>query len=88
MLQGVDRSNTTPTERTHGTDLGTKMAVSFANIFMAEVETDITNQNPNRPLIWKRYIDDTFSLWNTDKEAKNNFTELENSFHPYNKIHG
>ena len=51
-------------------------------IFMAEVETDIINQSRNMPLIWKRYIDDIFSLWNTNKEAINNFTELANSFHP------
>ena len=48
--------------QTHGTAMGTKMAVSLANIFMAEVETDIINQSPNKPLIWKRYIDDIFSL--------------------------
>ena len=62
--------------------MGAKMAVSFANIFMAEVETDIINQSPNIPLIWKRYIDDTFPQWNINKEAINNFTELANSFHP------
>ena len=68
--------------QTHGTAMGTKMAVSFANIFMAEVETDIINQSPNKPLIWKRYIDDIFSLWNTNKGAIHNFTEQANSFHP------
>ena len=31
---------------------------------------------------WKRYIDDIFSLWNTNKEAINNLTELANKFHP------
>ena len=63
--------------------MGTKMAVSFVNIFMAEVETDMINQRPNKPLIWKRYIDKIFSLWNTNKQAINNFTELaNNSFHP------
>ena len=51
-------------------------------ISMAEVETAIINQSPNIPLIWKRYIDDIFSLWNTNKEAIKNFTELANSFHP------
>ena len=64
--------------QTHGTAMGTKMAVSFANIFMA----DIINQSPNKPLIWKRYTDDIFSLWNTNKEAIHNFTKLANSFHP------
>ena len=68
--------------QTHGTALGTKMAVSFANIFIAEVETNIVNQSPYEPLIWKRYIDDIISLWNINKEAINNFTELANSFHP------
>ena len=56
--------------------MGTKVAISFANICMAEVETDVINQSPNIPLIWKRY------LWNTNKEAINNFTELANRFHP------
>ena len=62
--------------------MGTKMAVSFANTFIAEVETNVINQSPYKPLIWKRYIDDIFSLWNINKEAINNFTELANSFHP------
>ena len=61
--------------------MGTKMAASFDNIFIAEDETDIINQNPNKPLIWERYNDDSFSLWNANKEAINNFTELANSFH-------
>ncbi|XP_068708141.1 uncharacterized protein [Montipora foliosa] len=72
--------------QTHGTAMETKMAVSFANIFMAEVETDIINQSPNKPLIWKRYIDDIFCLWNTNKEAIHNFTKLANSFHPTIKL--
>ena len=29
---------------THGTAMGTKMAVSFANIFMAEVETNYSTK--------------------------------------------
>ena len=49
--------------------MGTKMAVSFANIVTAEIETDIINQSPKKTLIWKRYIDDIFFLWNTNKEA-------------------
>ena len=48
---------------------------------MAEVETDIINQSPSIPLIWKTIID-IFSQRNTNKEAINNFTELANSFHP------
>ena len=41
-----------------------KRAVSFANIFMAAQETEIINSSHFKPLTWKRYIDDVFSLWN------------------------
>ena len=47
--------------------MGTKMAVAFANIFMSAVETEITRLSPNKPLVWKRYIDDIFSPWSIDK---------------------
>ena len=43
----------------HGTAMGTKMAVAFANIFMSSVETEIISQSNTKPLEWKRYIDDT-----------------------------
>ena len=63
--------------------MGTKMAVSFANIFMAAVETaDKINSSCLKPLTWKRYIDDVFSLWNINKEEINSFIELANNYHP------
>ena len=43
----------------HGTAMGTKVAVAFANIFMSSVETEILIQSNTKPLEWKRYIDDT-----------------------------
>ena len=70
----------------HGTAMGTKLAVSFANIFMATVETEIINQSQFNPLTWKRYIDDVFSLWNINKEEINSFIELANSYHPTMKF--
>ena len=47
----------------HGVTMGTKIAVSFANIFMAEIETNLMQQNNTKPREWKRHIDDVFSLW-------------------------
>ena len=55
--------------QTHGTAMGTKMAVSFANIFMAKIETKIILQSDTKPREWKRYIDDVFSLWDNNSGA-------------------
>ena len=68
--------------QTHGTAMGTKTAVSFANIFMAKIETAIIDQHCAKPLVWKRYIDDVFSLWDTNREEINNFIEHANNYHP------
>ena len=46
----------------HGTAMGTKMAVTFPNIFMGKVESQILERNAIKPLAWKRYIDDIFSI--------------------------
>ena len=67
--------------QTHGTAMGTKMAVAFANIFMVEVETEILNQSAFKPLVWKRYIDDIFSIWNIHKHQVTQFIELANKHH-------
>ena len=58
--------------------MGTKMAVSFANLFMAAVETEILSHSTRKPLVWKRYIDDVFSLWNITMEEINGFIEQAN----------
>ena len=36
--------------QTHGTAMGTKMAVAFANIFMAEIETKLIRQSKIKPV--------------------------------------
>ena len=47
--------------------MGTNTAVSFANIFMAHIETTILSRTVFKPTVWKRYIDDIFSLWDISK---------------------
>ena len=49
--------------QTHGTAIDTKMTVEFSNIFMASIEKEILRQSVNKPLTWKRFIDDVFCLW-------------------------
>ena len=66
----------------HGTAMGTKMAVAFANIFMASIETQILSESIAKPTAWKRYIDDIFSLWDISKPDIQTFIERANSHHP------
>ena len=61
--------------------MGTKMAVAFANIFMSKVETDILSQSAFRPLVWKRCIDDIFSLWTINRVEISQFIAQANSHH-------
>ena len=61
--------------------MGTKMAAAFAIIFMAKVETDLKSKRFNWPLVWKRFIDDIFFLWNTTRQEVTQFIEQANKHH-------
>ena len=68
--------------QTHGTAMGTKTAVSFANIFMAHIETAILSKSVFKPTVWKRYIDYVFFLWDISKPDIETFIEEANLHHP------
>ena len=68
--------------QTQGTAMGTIMAVAFANIFMAEIETQIVDKSAHKPLVWKRYIDDIISLWQTNRGTVDQFIKQTNKHHP------
>ena len=68
--------------QTHRTAMGTKMAVAFANIFMGKVESQILERSAKKPLAWKMYIDDIFSIWNINRDEVTQFIEQANSHHP------
>ena len=61
---------------------GMAMAVAFANIFMSKVESEILSQSALKPLVWKHYIDDIFSLWTIARENIIQFIEQANNHHP------
>ena len=62
--------------------LFTKMAVTFANILLADLETQILSKSVIQPMIWKRNIDDIFSLWDVSKPDIDKFITQVNSHHP------
>ena len=49
---------------------------------MSAVETEIINKNKTKPLEWKRYIDDVFSLWDTARKEIAQFILEANRHHP------
>lgn len=67
----------------HGTAMGTRMAPSYANIFMAQLETQLLTNPPNSllPLLWKRYIDDIFMIWPHGQTTLEHFLQYMNNFH-------
>ena len=68
--------------QTHGTAMGTKMAVAFANMFMAKIETEILSKTRYKPIAFRRFKDDVFCLWNINREHIDQFIEQCNNHHP------
>ena len=46
----------------HGTAMGTKMASSYAKLFMGRLETHLLEVVAKKPSIWWQYIDDVFTI--------------------------
>ena len=62
--------------------MGTKIAVAFANIFMAKMEKEILRKSTTKPIFWKRFKDDVIFMWNTSRDKIEDFLVKANSFHP------
>ena len=54
------------------------MQFFFFFFFMADIETKILSKSVTKPTIWKRCIDDTFSLWDVSIHEINKFIEVAN----------
>ena len=46
----------------------TKMAPSYANLFMGVLEDRMINSYAYKPLVYLRYIDDIFMIWTEGEE--------------------
>ena len=65
-----------------GTAMGTKMAPSYANLFMANFEETFLEHQPLQPYLYKRYIDDVLMIWTHGREELLQFIERINHHHP------
>ena len=64
-----------------GTAIGTKMAPPYAILFMDYLEERLIDTFPLKPLVWWRYIDDVFLLWEHGEESLKHFLEHINNAH-------
>jgi hypothetical protein len=65
-----------------GIAMGCKLSPAFANIFMDEIERNMTSKYSWYIDLWRRYIDDIFFIWKSTLPRLKRFIEHCNSFHP------
>ena len=56
-----------------GTAIGTKIVPPYVIIFMDSLEEDMLNNSLLKPLVWWRYIDDIFVMWEHGEEELKKF---------------
>ena len=61
--------------------MGTKMAPAFANLFMGKLETTLLQLGEPNILIWRRFIDDIFLIWNGTMTSFTTYIEKINQTH-------
>ena len=64
-----------------GTAMGTRMAPSFTSLFMGKLEMDFLDSCDKTPLIWLRFLDDIFMVWNHKEQEFHEFISEINKFH-------
>ena len=63
------------------TAMGTKLAPSFANLFMGHLEEQFVYSYHLKPFIWKRFIDDIFFVWTYGPKELELFVQYLNNCH-------
>ena len=62
--------------------MGTRMAPSYANLFMGKFEQQTIDNSLLKSFIWWRFTDDIFMIWTHGEEHLKSFIGLLNSIHP------
>ena len=66
----------------HGTAMGTKMAPSFANLFLGHFKTNALENAPFHPHPYFSYIDDILMICTEGLDNLKIFIDYLNNFHP------
>ena len=54
----------------------------YRNMFMADLDEKILNAFEGKPIIWCRYIDDIYYIWEHGEESLEKFLNKLNTFNP------
>lgn len=65
-----------------GTAMGTKVAPSYANLFMDTLEKEFLTDLQTKPILWKRFIDDILIVWPGPPETLKEEIDKLNQQHP------
>ena len=69
-------------KQNRGTAIGTKFALPYSILFMADLEKRLLSDIDLKPYIWWRYIDDIFLIWEHGEESLKLFLEKINKIYP------
>ena len=64
-----------------GTAMGTKLAPSYAKIFIGNLENRLISGYHKEPFLWLMFIDEIFILWTHGTNELNPFLHYMNHFH-------
>ena len=62
--------------------MGTKLAPSYANLFMTKFEQNHVYTYHLQPTLWKRFVDDIFMIWPHGMDSLLEFIQHLNTVHP------
>ena len=68
--------------KTSGTAMGTRCALNYAILFMAVLGDKFLAQQSTKPMVWKRYINDIFMIWDHTETELDHFLDKLNNYHP------
>ena len=66
----------------NGTAMEIKFVPPYVILFMGYLEDKILNSLVEKPLVWWRYIDDIFMIWQHGEEKLKEFLKILNNCHP------
>ena len=82
LKNNIFEHNLSSFKQLRGASIGIKMAPPYAIIFMGDLEERILQNCSFKPLVWWRYIDDIFLLWQHGEERLKEFLDILNRYHP------